>query len=469
MATQDTLSKPSGDGTDKKAQTPAPIIKRRGLEGVVALDTELSFIDGQEGVLIYRGYDIHDLAEHASFEEVAYLLWKGSLPTQSQLDELNAQLQAERALPPMVIEVLRTVPEDAHPMAALRTGVSALALFDGEADEQDPEANYRKAIRLTARIPTIIAAFDRLRKGKEPLAPLGKGSTAYDFLYMLNGEEPGEAAERTFDVCLVLHAEHGLNASTFTARVISSTLSDMYSAITGAIGALKGPLHGGANVEVMKTMMELDRSGQSAEQFVLDKLERKERVMGFGHRVYKTVDPRATILKEMVEDLSEEKGERKWYEYGVAMTETMQREKGLYANVDFFSASVYHMLGIDTDLFTPIFALSRTTGWTAHLLEQWQDNRLIRPRAEYVGPRDLKVTPIENRSATRITGLWHTLRRRLSLGAPPRVNTMGTATQSAGAMGGFSVNLAFNALFLCPSEPNMRPQAAFKQSIFNYF
>ncbi len=374
----------------------APIIAP-GLEGVVALDSTLSFIDGQQGELIYAGYDISDLAAHTSFEEVAFLLWKGRLPDAHELHELNQQLQAERALPPMVLDVLRMTPEDANPMAVLRTAVSALALFDGEADDMSPEANYRKAIRLTARIPTIIAAFDRLRKGLQPLAPLKEGSTAYDFLYMLNGERPGQAAERTFDVCLVLHAEHGLNASTFTGRVVGATLSDMYSAIAGAIGALKGPLHGGANIKVMETLLELDRTGKTPEQFIMDKLGAKERVMGFGHRVYKTIDPRATILREMVEGLSEERGQRKWYDYSVAMMETMSREKKLYPNVDFFSASVYYMLGIDPDLFTPIFALSRITGWTAHLLEQWKANRLIRPRAAYVGPRDLKVEPVTAR------------------------------------------------------------------------
>lgn len=390
----ETLSKTSGDGAEKTQAAP---VKTRGLAGVVALDTELSFIDGQQGDLLYRGYNIHDLAEHTSFEEVAYLLWKGHLPNQQQLDELNQQLRAERELPPMVIDMLRLIPEDAAPMAALRTGVSALALFDGEADDMSPEANYRKAIRLTARTPSIIAAFDRLRKGKEPVAPLKRGSTAFDFLYMLNGEEPGEAAERTFDVCLVLHAEHGLNASTFTGRVIGSTLSDMYSSVTGAIGALKGPLHGGANIEVMKTLLELDRTGKQPADFIREKLERKEKVMGFGHRVYKTMDPRATILREMVEDLSEEKNARKWYDYSTEIMETMVGDKNIYPNVDFFSASVYYMLGIDVDLYTPIFALSRMSGWTAHLLEQWVDNSLIRPRAEYVGPRDVTVTPIAER------------------------------------------------------------------------
>lgn len=372
-------------------------IKALGLEGIVALDSELSFIDGQVGELIYYGYDIRDLAENTSFEEVAYLLWNGRLPNRSELSRLQQQLQAERELPPMVLDLLRMTPEDATPMAALRTAVSALALFDGEADDMSPEANYRKAIRLTARIPGIIAAFDRLRKGKEYVPPLRDGSTAFNFLYMLNGEEPGQHAERTFDVCLVLHAEHGLNASTFTGRVIGATLSDMYSAVAGAVGALKGPLHGGANIKVMETLLELDRSGKDPAQFIHEKLAAKERIMGFGHRVYKTIDPRAVILREMVEDLSEERGSRKWYDYSVTMMETLANEKKLYPNVDFFSASVYYMLGIDTDLYTPIFALSRITGWTAHLLEQWKANRLIRPRAEYVGPRGLKVTPLAAR------------------------------------------------------------------------
>lgn len=387
---QDTLDRAGGNGA-------AQPTKSRGLEGVTALDSELSFIDGQKGELVYHGYDIHDLAAHTSFEEVAYLLWKGALPNRQQLDELNQQLRAERELPPMVLDLLRMTPEDATPMAALRTAVSALALFDGEADDMSPEANYRKAIRLTARTPTIIAAFDRLRKGLEPVSPQKKGSTAFDFLYMLNGEEPGEAAEHTFDVCLVLHAEHGLNASTFTGRVIGATLSDIYSSVTGAIGALKGPLHGGANIEVMKMLLELDRTGQQPADFIRQKLANKEKVMGFGHRVYKTMDPRATILREMVEDLSEERNARKWYDYSVEIMDTMVGDKNIYPNVDFFSASVYYMLGIDVDLYTPIFALSRMTGWTAHLLEQWKENRLIRPRAEYVGPKGLTVTPLDER------------------------------------------------------------------------
>jgi len=387
------ISTTGGNG----AAIPPQPLRARGLEGVVALDSAVCFIDGAEGELIYRGYDIRDLAEHTSFEEVAYLLWNGVLPTARQLDELQQFLCAERELPPMLIDVLRLTPEDANPMAALRTSVSALAHFDREADDMSPEANYRKSLRLTARIPTIIAAFDRLRKGKEPVAPLKTGSTAYNFLYMLNGEEPGPSAERTFDACLVLHAEHGLNASTFTGRVIGATLSDIYSAITGAIGALKGPLHGGANIEVMKMLLDLDRTSQDPVTFVRDKLARKEKVMGFGHRVYKVLDPRAAILREMVEDVSEERGTRKWYEYSAKIMETMVSEKNIYPNVDFFSASVYYMLGVDVDLYTPMFVMSRITGWTAHLLEQWTENRLIRPRAEYVGPRGLKVTPLDAR------------------------------------------------------------------------
>jgi citrate synthase len=362
-------------------------VKAKGLEGVVALESRLSAIDGDKGELIYRGYDIHDLAEQASFEEVIYLLWEGDLPDHNQLDAFNEQLRSERALPDDAIEMMRSIPDDANPMGALQTMASALGLFDPETDEHDEEANKRKAARLLARLPTAIAAYDRLRKGKEPVDPLPDKSTAFNFLYMLTGEEPGAAAENTFDVCLVLHADHGLNASTFTSRVIGSTLSDMYAAVSGAVGALKGPLHGGANQQVMKMLLELDESEQDPVEYVQGKLERKERVMGFGHRVYNVLDPRAAILREMVEDLSEEQDARKWYEYSSKVQDTVGGEKDLYPNVDFFSASVYYMLGIDIDLFTPIFAMSRASGWTAHLLEQWDDNRLIRPRAEYVGER----------------------------------------------------------------------------------
>ena len=380
------------------SQTSAPAQKSRGLEGVTALDTELSYIDGQKGELLYRGYEIDDLARNATFEEVAYLLWKGDLPTQAELDELNGQLREARPVHPDLLDHLRHhTPKDANPMAAMRTALSMLAAYDDEADVMDADANYRKAVRLTAKLPTLLAAFDRIRKGKEPIAPRQEGSTAADFLYMLNGEEPGPAAEAIMDAALVLHAEHGLNASTFTCRVIGSTLSDMYSAVVGAMGALKGPLHGGANIEVMKTLIALDESGETAQEFVDRKLAAKEKIMGIGHRVYKTLDPRATILRDMLEDLSDEKGDRRWLEMSDTIRETVKERKGLDANVDFYSASVYYLLGIETDLYTPIFAISRMTGWTAHLLEQWDDNRLIRPRAEYVGPRGLAVAPVAER------------------------------------------------------------------------
>ncbi len=378
-------------------QTREAPIKARGLEGVIALESELSYIDGQKGELVYRGYGIEDLAEHATFEEVIHLLWNGELPTQSELDTLRSQLRSERTLPAPVLDILRNAPDDAHPMAVLRTAVSALSFHDRETEEMAPAANRRKATRLLARIPTIIAAFDRIRKGQEPVEPLNDGSMAYNFLYMLNGEKPGDAAERTFDVCLVLHADHGLNASTFTGRVIGSTLSDIYSAVTGAIGALKGPLHGGANREVMRMLMDIDATDKDAATYVRDRLSKGEKVMGFGHRVYKTMDPRAAILRDMVEDLSEERDQRKWYDYSIEIMNTMREDKDIDPNVDFFSASTYYMLGLDPDLFTPIFALSRTAGWTAHLLEQWSDNRLIRPRAEYVGERDKTFVPVSER------------------------------------------------------------------------
>jgi len=372
-------------------------VKARGLEGVIALESELSSIDGQKGELIYRGYTIEDLAAHATFEEVVYLLWNGELPDAGELNALKSRLRAERELSDVVVNILRNAPDTAHPMAVLRTAVSALSFFDEEVEVMEVEANRRKATRILAKLPTVIAAFDRLRKGKEPIAPLDEGSMAYNFLYMLNGERPGDAAERTFDVCLVLHADHGLNASTFTSRVIGSTLSDMYSAVSGAIGALKGPLHGGANREVMRMLLDIDKKGADPAAYVRQRLTDKEKVMGFGHRVYRTMDPRAAILRDMVEDLSEEKDQRKWYDYSTEIMNTMIEDKDINPNVDFFSASTYYMLGLDPDLFTPIFALSRTAGWTAHLLEQWSDNRLIRPRAEYVGPKGKTFVPLADR------------------------------------------------------------------------
>jgi citrate synthase len=373
------------------ADKSTPPASTKGLEGVIALETGICDIDGVKGTLIYSGYDIQDLAKNCTFEEVTYLLWNGRLPDSVQLDHLNRALTAERILPPMIRDVLAMTPEDANPMAVLRTAVSALALFDGEADDASSESNYRKAVRLTAQIPTILAHFDRKRNGMEAVHPLRDGSISSNFLYMLHGEEPGDAAEKTFDACLVLHAEHGLNASTFAARVIGATLSDMYSSVTGAIGGLKGPLHGGANIKVMEMLEEIDRSGADPKAWVLEKLNNKERIMGFGHRVYKTLDPRAAILRDMLAKLSSERGSSKWFDMSMTISETVVKEKGLHPNVDFFSASVYGTLDIPSDLFTPIFAMSRISGWTAHLMEQWKDNRLIRPRAAYVGPRNLKT------------------------------------------------------------------------------
>ncbi len=380
------------------AAPPAPTFSR-GLAGVTALESSICFIDGDKGELLYRGYEIDDLARNTTFEEVAHLLWKGTLPTQEELADLTAQLRAERGVPPELIDHLRHhTPPETEPMTAMRTALSVLAGYDPETEDMTPEANLRKSIRLTAKLPTLVAAYDRIRKGQEVIAPLGEGSTAYDFLYMLNGERPGPAAEQIMDAALVLHAEHSLNASTFAARVIGSTLADIYSCVSGAMGALKGPLHGGANIEVMKMLMELDETGKTPEAWVKDRLAAKEKVMGFGHRVYKTLDPRATFLRETLRDLSEEKGEMKWLEMSDTIRTTVKERKGLDANVDFYSASVYYLLGIDVDLYTPIFAISRMTGWTAHLLEQWSDNALIRPRAQYTGPRGLTVTPIAERS-----------------------------------------------------------------------
>lgn len=373
-----------------------PVVAR-GLAGIVALESALSFIDGDAGVLVYRGYDIHELAGKATFEETAHLLWKGHLPTQSELDALNEQLRANRPVNPAVIEILKQLPKDIDPMAALRTAVSLLGNFDVEAEDMSPEANYRKSIRLTAQIPTILAAFDRIRKGKEVIAPSCEGSIASDFLYMLNGEKPGAATEHTFDTCLVLHADHGSNASTFTGRSAASTLSDLHSSVVAAIGSLKGPLHGGANIAVMRMLLDIDKRGITIEAFVNEKFAKKEKIMGFGHRVYKTLDPRAVSLREMLITVSKEKDEMKWYEMETQMQQLVKEAKGLNANVDFFSAPLYYLMGIDVDLFTPIFALARITGWTASILEQYSDNALMRPKSLYTGAMGLKFAPIEER------------------------------------------------------------------------
>ncbi len=358
----------------------------KGLEGVVATTSSICYIDGDQGVLAYRGYDIHDLADHSTFEEVCYLLWFGRLPKADELKSLKQRLAEERKLDPAINKLLQLAPKHALPMDVLRTVVSALSFYDAEFDRNDHDANVNKAIRLTSQIAMIVANYDRIRKGKSLVEPDRSLSHAANFLLMLNGTAPSETAERALDIALILHADHELNASTFAARVTAATLSDMHSAITSAIGALKGPLHGGANEAVFKILKEIDAQGADPVEHVKGMLAEKKKVPGFGHRVYHTEDPRATHLRTMSRDLGNSSGNPKWFEYSRKIEEFVKAEKKLNANVDFYSASTYHTLGIDVDLFTPIFAVSRVSGWTAHVIEQLDDNRLIRPRAEYLGP-----------------------------------------------------------------------------------
>ncbi|WP_110927195.1 citrate synthase [Bacillus massiliglaciei] len=367
----------------------------KGLEGVVATTSAVSSII--DDTLTYVGYDIDDLASNASFEEVTYLLWHGALPTKSQLEELTKQLADNAEIPAEVISHFKSYPIDkVHPMGALRTAISLIGLYDEEADVMDDQANYRKAIRIQAKIGTIVTAFARIRKGLEPVAPRTDLSFAANFLYMLSGKEPTAIEEEAFNKALVLHADHELNASTFTARVCVATLSDIYSGVTSAISALKGPLHGGANEQVMKMLTEIG-SVDKVEDYINEKLANKEKIMGFGHRVYRKGDPRAKHLKEMSQKLTELTGQPEYYEMSIKINDMVTGQKNLPPNVDFYSASVYHSLGIEHDLFTPIFAVSRTSGWIAHILEQYANNRLIRPRADYTGPGMQKYVPIENR------------------------------------------------------------------------
>jgi citrate synthase len=358
----------------------------KGLEGVVATTSKICYIDGDNGVLAYGGIDIHELAEKSNFEETCFLLWHGRLPNAEELKDLRQRLGAERKLDPAVIEFLRSVPKNALPMDVLRTAVSALGLYDRDRAANDHDANVSKAIRLTSQIAMIVAAFDRIRKGKSVVEPDPSLTHAANFLLLLNGEKPSETAERALDIALILHADHELNASTFAARVTAATLSDMHSAVTSAIGALKGPLHGGANEAVFHILEKIDASGADPVEYVRDMLAKKQKISGFGHRVYRTEDPRATHLRKMSEDLCRAHNETKWFEMSHAIEKFVKAEKKLNANVDFYSASTYHVLGIDVDLFTPIFAVSRISGWTAHVIEQLDDNRLIRPRADYIGP-----------------------------------------------------------------------------------
>jgi citrate synthase len=368
-----------------------------GLQGAIAGQSGICFIDGQKGLLSYRGYDIHELAPNSTFEETAHLLWFGHLPTASELDDTSSKLVAARAIPDEVIAILRHVPKTALPMEALRTGVSALSMFDPESEDGSREANIRKAIRLTAQTATLVAAIARLRDGNTPVAPRSDLSHAGNYYYMLRDEPPNETVERALDIALILHADHEYNASTFAGRVTAATLSDMYSSVTSAIGALKGPLHGGANANVMKLLIEIGDDSK-VESVIRGMLAEKKKISGFGHRVYKTEDPRATHLRRMSKEAGERVGETKWHEMSVHIENIINTEKKLNANVDFYSASTYYVIGMPIDLFTPFFAISRMAGWTAHLLEQYADNRLIRPRAEYIGPEPvLKWAPVDQR------------------------------------------------------------------------
>jgi citrate synthase len=372
-----------------------------GLRDVVAAPSSICFIDGEKGTLNYGGYSIHELAEHSTFEEVVYLLWNGRLPKRRELDELNSALIANRKLPVELITLLKSFPRDVVPMDALRTAISALAFYDPERNDNSHEANRRKAIRLTAQLASVVAAIDRIRRGQLPLDPDPKLSHAANFLYLLNGKEPLDVEARAFDIALILHADHEFNASTFAARVTAGTLADLYASITSAIGALSGPLHGGANEQVMRMLVEIG-SLAKVDGYINQKLAVGEKIMGIGHAVYRTEDPRATHLRRMSQEIGKRQGDTKWFDMShrieeLVVGEMTRKEKPIRPNVDFYSASTYYMLGIPIDLYTPIFAVSRISGWTAHVLEQYANNKLIRPRSEYTGETDLKYIPIERR------------------------------------------------------------------------
>src|ERR1051326_2514970 len=372
---------------------------KAGLEDTVATSSAICYLDGDRGVLAYCGYDIHDLARHATFEEVCYLLWHRRLPTRAELGDLQSQLTAGRALPEPIIRLMRSLPPG-NGMDLRRTLTSALSHYDPDAADNSPAANYRKAVRLTAQIGSLVATMGRVASGGGPIEPDPVLGHAANFLYMLTGQRPGGLETRAFDVALILHADHELNASTFAARVAAATLTDIHSAIVGAIGALKGPLHGGANADAMRMLLEIGADGpaEKAEEVVRAKLARKEKIPGFGHRVYHTEDPRATHLRQMSRDLGQRAGQPIWFDMSQRIEALVKAEKSLNPNVDFYSASTYHALGIEIDLFTPIFAVSRVSGWTAHVLEQYANNRLIRPRAEYVGPEyPQRYQPLDSR------------------------------------------------------------------------
>ena len=376
-------------GTETTAAT-------EGLRGVVAAQSAIGDVNGIEGKLIYQGYDIHDLAENSTFEEVVYLLWNGRLPKKDELEQLTEQLRANYEAPAEVIDLMKTFPKDADPMDVLRTAVSALDFYDKEGHGTDRENAMRAAIKITGQIGTIAAAWDRIRNGKDVIGPDRTLSIAENFLYMLRGEKADAEEARMFDIALILHADHELNASTFTTRVVAGTLADMYGAVTAGIAALAGPLHGGANTNVMKMLIEIDDPAK-IDAWVDEALASKKKIMGIGHAVYKTEDPRATWLRKFSKQMADKKNESKWFEMSQRIEQLMLEKKGMYPNVDFYSASTYYLMGIPLDLYTPIFAVSRISGWTGHILEQYGNNKLIRPRAEYIGARDLKYVPIGER------------------------------------------------------------------------
>lgn len=368
-----------------------------GLEDVIANTSDICFVDGREGRLIYQGYDIHDLVNgNASFEEVIYLLWNGQLPTKQALSDFSAQIAKQRKVHPKVLEFLQDVRKDANAMEVLRTAVSVAGLYDEDNGDESIDANVRKATRLVAQVPTMVAAFERIRNGQPVIDPDSTLSMSASFFHLLTGGKPSAFAENAFNIALILHADHELNASTFSARVTAATLSDIYSAITSAVGTLKGPLHGGANEQVMNMLLDVKDATQ-VEHYIHNALEQKRKIMGFGHRVYRTEDPRATHLRQLSKEAGELAGETKWYEMSQVIERVVKEQKGLNPNVDFYSASMYYSMGFPTHLFTPIFACSRVSGWTAHVLEQYRNNRLIRPRAEYTGPTDCKFVPIDQR------------------------------------------------------------------------
>jgi citrate synthase len=372
---------------------------KAGLEDTVATSSAICYLDGDQGVLAYCGYDIHDLARHATFEDVCFLLWHRRLPSRAELGDLQSQLIAGRPLPEPVIRIMRSLPPG-DGMDALRTLTSVLGHYDPDANDNSPHANYRKAVRLTAQLGSLVATIGRVNAGGSPMSPDPVLGHAANFLYMLTGERPSGLATRAFDVALILHADHELNASTFAARVAAATLTDLHSAIVAAIGTLKGPLHGGANADVMRLLLEIgkDAPPERVDDVIRGKLARKEKIPGFGHRVYHTEDPRATHLRQMSHDLGQRAGETQWFEMSQRIEALVMGEKKLNPNVDFYSASTYYALGIPIELFTPIFAVSRISGWTAHVLEQYANNRLIRPRAEYIGPEyPQRYVPVDAR------------------------------------------------------------------------